>query len=85
VATVSFGGRTYGVWKEPDNQYIAFVPTSVVTSGNINLLEIFKWLQGKGWLSQGATLGQICYGVEIVSTDGKPATFSFTDFSITSN
>jgi hypothetical protein len=85
VATATFGGHTYNVWKESDNKYIAFVPTTPMTSGNLNLLEMFKWLQSKGWLNSGATVGQIDYGVEIVSTDGKPATFSFTDFSITSN
>jgi hypothetical protein len=30
-----------------------------------------------------STLGQICFGVEVVSTDGKPATFRFTNFSVT--
>jgi hypothetical protein len=85
VATVSLGGRTYKVWKTSDSQYIALVPTSVVTSGSINLLEIFKWLMSKGWLPDNSTVGQIDYGVEIVSTGGRNATFSFTDFSITDN
>ena len=83
VATVSLGGRTYRVWKTSDSHYIALVPTSIVTSGSIDLLGIFKWLMSKGWLPGNSTLGQIDYGVEIVSTDGRPATFSFTDFSIT--
>jgi hypothetical protein len=85
VATATFGGRTYNVWKTSNNKYIAFVPTAPMASGNLNLLEMFKWLQSKGWLNSGATVGQIDYGVEIVSTDGRTATFSFTDFSITSN
>jgi len=36
-------------------------------------------------VAKNSTLGQIGFGVEIVSTDGKPATFQFTDFSITSS
>ena len=85
AATVSFGGQTYAVWKTSDNQYIAFVPSSIMTSGNLDLLAMFKWLMAKGWLDPNSTLGQIDYGVEIVSTNGKPATFIFTDFSITDN
>ena len=83
AATVSLGGRAYKVWKTSDSHYIALVPTAVVTSGSIDLLEIFKWLMSKGWLPDNSTLGQIDYGVEIVSTEGRNATFSFTDFSIT--
>jgi hypothetical protein len=85
VATVTFGGRTYDVWKTSNNGYIAFVPTLVFTSGTVDLLEIFKWTQSKGWLSANATLGQIDFGVEIVSTDGADARFELTDFSITDN
>jgi hypothetical protein len=85
VRTVTLGGRTYDVWKTSDNSYIAFVPSAVITSGSINLLEVLRWATAQGWLAAGSTLGQICYGVEIVSTDGRNATFSFTDFSITSN
>jgi len=80
--TVTLGGRTYDVWKTSDNHYIAFVPKAVMTSGSVNLLEILRWTIAQGWLAASSTLGQICYGVEIVSTNGKNETFSFTDFSI---
>jgi Glycosyl hydrolase family 12 len=82
VARVGLGGRTYNVWKTSDNHYIALVPTVVMKSGSIDLLAIFKWLMSKGWLPATSTLGQIDSGVEIVSTDGRNATFTFTDFSI---
>ena len=85
VATVNLGGRVYRVWKTSDNRYIAFVPTSVMTSGELNLLQMFKWLMSQGWLSSKSTVGQIDFGVEIVSTGGRDATFNFTDFSITDN
>jgi hypothetical protein len=84
VTKVTFGGRTYDVWKTSDNSYIAFVPRAVMTSGNLNLLEFFNWTISKGWLPANSTLGQIDYGVEICSTKNRPATFNFTDFSITS-
>jgi hypothetical protein len=85
VAKVSLGGRTYNVWKTSDSHYILLMPTTIMTSGSINLLEIFKWLMSRGWLPAKSTLGAIDYGVEIVSTGGRNATFTFTDFSITDN
>jgi hypothetical protein len=39
----------------------------------------------QGWLPSNSTLGQIDFGVEIVSTNGAAATFQSTDFSITTN
>jgi hypothetical protein len=85
AATVIFGGRTYNVWKTSNNGYIAFVPTVVFTSGTVDLLEIFKWTMSKGWFPSNSTVGQIDFGVEIVSTNGANATFKCTDFSITTN
>jgi hypothetical protein len=85
VTTATLGGRTYDVWKTSNSRYIAFVPTAVLTSGTLDLLQIFTWTMSQGWLPADSTLGQICYGVEIVSTDGADATFQFTDFSITSS
>jgi hypothetical protein len=85
AATVTFGGRTYNVWKTSNNGYIAFVPTVVFTSGAVDLLEIFKWTMSKGWFPSNSTVGQIDFGVEIVSTNGVNAVFKFTDFSITTN
>jgi hypothetical protein len=83
VATATLGGRTYDVWRDSwDWQYVAFVPAAVMTSGTIDIKEILQWMIGKGWITSSATLGQLCFGVEIVSTDGADATFTFTDFSI---
>jgi len=85
VANVTFGDRAYDVWKTSDSSYIAFVPAVVFTSGTVDLLGIFNWAISKGWLPANSTLGQICFGVEIVATDGADATFQFTGFSITSS
>jgi hypothetical protein len=82
VQDVSFGGRSYKVYKTPDSRYIAFVATSDFTSGTVDLLGIVKWAIAKGWLPGKSTLNQICYGVEIVSTEDANATFRVTDFSI---
>ncbi len=82
VQDVTFGGRTYRVYKRSGSGYIAFVPTVNFTCGTVNLLEIANWTIAKGWLSAQSTLNQICFGVEIVSTDDAEATFAVTAFSI---
>jgi hypothetical protein len=80
--TVTFGGHLFNVWKTSSNAYIAFVPASAMTSGTLDLHGLFGWLVGKGWIPATSTLGQICFGVEIVSTNGTDAKFTFSDFSI---
>ncbi len=82
-ATVSFGGRSYDVYK--DNGYIAFVATTPFDSGTIDLLQIFKYITTQGWIASNATLSQIDYGIELISTNNQNATFKVTNFSITTN
>ncbi len=79
--TVTVGGRTYTAYKTSGN-YIAFVPSANFTSGSMDLLAFFKWIMSKGWIGSNATLGQVDYGVELVSTNGAPATFSFSNFTV---
>jgi len=82
AATVTLGGASWDVYRTGDGGYIAFVPDAVMTSGSIDLLELFDWVASQGWIAEDSTVGQIGYGVEIVSTDGSDARFDFTDFSI---
>ena len=82
---MTLSGRTYHVFKTSNNSYIAFVPTVVFTSGTVDILEIFNWTMSMGWLPSNSTMGQLDFGVEIVSTNGADATYKFTDFSITTN
>jgi len=79
--TVTLGGRQYVVWR--DGTYIAFVAKSSFSSGSIDLLGMFNWLMSKGWIPSNTTLGQVDYGVELVSTNNAPETFSFSNFSVT--
>jgi Glycosyl hydrolase family 12 len=83
VATVTLDGRSWAVWKA--GSYIAFVAGSNFTSGTMNLLMFFQWITGQGWIPGNSTLGQVDYGVELVSTNGVPATFSFSDFSVSAS
>lgn len=80
-ATVTIDGRSYAAWKTTGN-YIAFVASTNFTSGTVNLLDFFQWLMAKGWIPDNTTLGQVDYGAELVSTNGVPAAFTFSDFSV---
>jgi hypothetical protein len=82
VEDVTFGERTYKVYKRASSGYIAFVATTNFTSGTLDLLEIMKWSIAKGWFSRESTLNQICFGFETVSTDDKDARFQVSAFSI---
>ena len=82
VQDVTFGGRTYKVYKRSGSGYIAFMAATNFTSGTMNLLDIMKWAIAKGWLPSQSTLNQICFGVEMVSTDDADATFQVSAFSI---
>lgn len=79
---VMLSGHSWDVYAESGNSYLAFVPSEPLPSGSLNLKEMLDWLTAQGRIPANATLGQICYGVEVVSTDGAPATFTFTGFSI---
>lgn len=85
--TVNFGGKSYEIWRysDGDANVITLVATQTMLSGTLNLKEMLDWTIGKGWLPADSTIHQICYGVEICSTNDKPATFTFTDFSVTMN
>ncbi len=80
VAQVAFNGQTYNVWKS--GTYIAFANTKRVTSGQINLLSFFDYVMSKGWMPSTSTIGQIDYGVELVSTKNVNETFTFKNFDI---
>jgi len=76
-------GRTYDVYySSPPRQYIAFVNRSGNLSGIINLLDFLKYVISRGWMPSSSTLYQICNGVELVSTNGRPEKFVINSFSI---
>jgi hypothetical protein len=92
VAVASVAGRTYQVWRYVGNTggpfqggYLAFVAEPAFTSGTVNLLAFFDYAMSQGYLAANSTLGQIDYGVELVSTNSVPATFTFTNFSVTTS
>jgi hypothetical protein len=82
VATLDVGGHRWRLWATEDNSYLAFVPTEKLTHGTLAIQKMLDWLVVRGRLPQDVTLGQICFGFEVVSTDGVPATFKVNDFSV---
>jgi hypothetical protein len=83
VGTVTLDGRSWTVWRSTaSGNYIAFVANSNFTSGTMNLLAYFQYIIGQGWIPGNSTLGQVDYGVELVSTNSVPATFTFSDFTV---
>jgi hypothetical protein len=80
---LSFSGMTWDLYATDDNEYLAFIPSRPLTKGTLDLKAFLDYLVKNGHVPANSTLGQICYGVEVVSTGGKPARFQFTDFSVT--
>lgn len=77
-------GQTYDVYRSPPPyQYIAFVDRNGNLSGNVNLLDFFRYVISRGWMASSSTLYQICNGVELVSTNSKPEKFDINNFYIT--
>jgi hypothetical protein len=89
ASAVPLDGRAYDVYYEADNgnggHYVAFVANVNFVAGTVNLLSFFDYAVQETWIPATAPLNQICFGVEICETNGGPATFEFTDFSITTN
>ncbi len=81
---VTFGSHTYKAYRNPASGYIAFVTATNFSAGTVDLLDIMKWTTAQGWLPEKSTLNQICFGIEMVSTDDTDATFRVSAFSIDS-
>ncbi len=76
TGSFSDAGRTYQVFHSPPPyQYVAFVARGYKLSGRLNLLSFFNYVISRGWMPSSSSLYQICHGVELVSTNGKPERF----------
>ena|SRR5215469_862240 len=81
--TFTDAGRTYDVYHSAaPYQYVAFVDKQGSLSGDVNLLDFFRYVVSKDWMPSSSTLYQICNGVELVSTNGKPERFDINNFYI---
>jgi hypothetical protein len=88
ASAVALGGRSYDVWWAPSSGtggYVVFDTTATLTSGTVDLLGIFQYAAAHGWLPKASTVDQLSFGVEICSTGGKDATWTFQNYSITAH
>jgi hypothetical protein len=84
VATgLGIGGQTWTLWATGDNHILSFVAGKDMAAGTVNIRAMLDYLISHARVPANSTLGQIDYGVEIVSTNGAPGTFRFTGFSLT--
>jgi hypothetical protein len=88
VATnIALGGRTYDIWWSPNgssgNGTVYFVLTANIESATLDLLQLFQYASTQGWLPADSTVVQFDMGVEVCSTNGKNATWTFTNYSMT--
>jgi hypothetical protein len=81
---LQFSQRTWKLYATGDHSYIAFVPNKPLHHGTIALKARLGYLTSHGYLSRGSTVGQVCFGYEIVSTDGSPHRFKVDRFSVSS-
>jgi hypothetical protein len=83
ASNVSVGGHTFNVYKGSNgsNAVYSFVRTSNTSSGTVDILAIFKWLQTNGWWGD-VTLGQQQFGYEISGTGGSPLTFTTNSYNL---
>jgi Glycosyl hydrolase family 12 len=88
VASTDLDGQAYTVWQRngevssASTNYVAFVVNTNYTSGSLNLKDFFNFAIEHDLMPASSTLYQVDYGVELVSTNAAPATFSFTNFSV---
>jgi hypothetical protein len=80
-----FSHRTWKLWATDDHRYLALVPGKPLGHGAINLRRRFADLVARGLLPRRSTLGQVCFGYELVSTNGTTRRFKIDRFSVTSS
>ncbi len=88
VGSTTLDGHAYTVWQRngevssASTNYIAFVANTNYTSGSMNLKDFFSYAIAHGLMPASSSLYQVDYGAELVSTNAAPATFSVTNFSV---
>jgi len=85
ASSVTLSGHTWDVWYVASSGYLAFIATSTLTAGTIDLLALFQYAVSNGWLPASSTVSQLAFGIEVCSTDGTDATWTVADYSLTAN
>jgi Glycosyl hydrolase family 12 len=80
-----FSHRTWRLYVTGGHSYIAFVPNKPLHHGRIDIKKRLTFLTRHGYLPKGSTVGQVCFGYEIVSTGGSAHGFKIDRFSVSSS
>lgn len=86
VGRPSFGGARFTVWQDPTDGKPGFHTLYMVrdrneTTGAVDVLAMLSWLIAHH-LTAATGLNQVDFGWEICSTNGKPATFAISRYSL---
>jgi hypothetical protein len=90
MATATFNGQTFTVYRDPGTSKgypsgpVFFVLNHNETSGTVDILAVFRWLQRSGFLTSSAGLNAVDFGWEICSTNGVPEYFSVSRYTLSS-
>ena len=81
--TVSVGGYNWDVYSgnNGSNAVFSFLNTGYATSGTVDILAVFKWIQSKGWFGD-VTLSYPQFGFEITSTNNTVEDFTANNVTI---
>lgn len=87
--TVTIDGQTYVAWWRLNGnggRYIALAMTPQKAKGTVDLLKVFQWLTGQGWLKSTDLVAAVEYGIEISNTPaGSPQTFRLNEYTLTAD
>ena len=81
-------GQTYEVWASAGNATVSLVPKTNLSSGSVNLLDMFQWLAQNNYLNTNPSTGQalgiyaIDYGWEVRTTAGETDTFTIDNYTL---
>lgn len=84
---VDIDGQGFTAWRRPLNAgdsrwYIALAMNPMQPAGSLDLLAVFRWLVGKGWLKGTDTIAAVEYGIELANTVGEERTYSLDDYQL---
>lgn len=83
--TVTIDGQGFTAWRRKNGNggdYIALAMNPMKPAGTVDLLKVFRWLIGKGWLKGTDKVAAVEYGVEIANTNGGPQTFTLNSYTL---
>ena len=80
---VIIDGVSYQLWvQQGGDDETTLVQNANSDSGSVNILGVLNWLSAQGYEASNPTLSQVDYGFEVCKTNGQPANFGVTGYSL---